>query len=100
MSSGTRSSRSGRRSSRPLTRMTGGEPVVRWRSDALRSAISARNASIESTVVSMVITPLSASGRVGLRVNFEIECGTQRVDADGVELRAGAPFELGQRVLD
>ena len=32
---------------RPLTRMTGGEPAVRWRSDASRSTMTASSSSIE-----------------------------------------------------
>ena len=35
------------RSSRPLIRITGGEPAARWRSDALRSTITASSSSIE-----------------------------------------------------
>ena len=38
---------SARRSRRPLTRITGGEPAVRWRSDALCSTITASSSSIE-----------------------------------------------------
>ena len=41
------SSWSDRRSRRPLTRITGGEPAVRWRSDASRSTITASRSSIE-----------------------------------------------------
>ena len=32
---------------RPLTRITGGESAVRWRSDALRSTITVSSSSIE-----------------------------------------------------
>ena len=47
ISSGVSFSWSASRSRRPLTRITGGEPAVRWRSDALRSTITVSRSSIE-----------------------------------------------------
>ena len=67
VSSGDSGVSSGRRSSWPWTRMTGGEPTARWRSEASASTILASRSSIERGVVSVMSDPYSAGGRGDLR---------------------------------
>src|SRR5436190_1427675 len=61
ISSGVRFSWPGTRSRRPLTRMTGGDPAVRWRSDASRSTVTVSRSSTEWMVLLSMVT--SSSGR-------------------------------------